>query len=81
MVADLQVERYHLSSFVAGARTDGDELALLRLFLGSVRDDDATPNLLTFFNPAHDYAVMKRPDVRSHNLWISFQLVEKLVIE
>ena len=40
-VADLQVDRDQLAGFVAAARTDGGDLALRGLFLGTIRNDDA----------------------------------------
>src|SRR3954454_22347280 len=45
-VAGLEIERLHLPSLVASAWPDGDDLALLRLLLGRVRDDDAALGLL-----------------------------------
>src|SRR5271166_5209216 len=41
-IAGPQVDGNELSRLVAPARAHGDDLALLGLFLGSVRDDDAT---------------------------------------
>ena len=40
-IAGLHVERLELAVLVASARTDGDDLAFLRLLLGGVRNDDA----------------------------------------
>src|SRR5438270_13143822 len=40
-VAELDVERDELAVLVAPARADTDDLALLRLLLRAVRDDDA----------------------------------------
>src|ERR671916_273351 len=48
------------------ARADGDHLALLRLLLGGVGDDDAAPNLLALLDAAQDDTVVKRSDVGSH---------------
>src|SRR5437899_3274289 len=45
-VADLHVERQHLAVLVHLALADGDHLALLRLLLGGVRNDDAALGLL-----------------------------------
>ena len=45
-VAGLDVERDELAGLVAAARADGDRLALLRLLLGGVRNDDAAGRLL-----------------------------------
>src|ERR1700726_2705631 len=44
-VADLDVDRDELAALVATARAHGDDLALLRFFLGGVRDDDAAGSL------------------------------------
>jgi hypothetical protein len=37
-IADLDVDRNELAGFVAPSRSDGDDPAFLRLFLGGVRD-------------------------------------------
>ena len=41
LIAGLHVEWLHLALLVRGAGADGDNLALLRLFLRGVGDDDA----------------------------------------
>jgi hypothetical protein len=38
---------------------NGDDGALLRLFLGGVRDDDATPRLLFAFEAPYDDTIMQ----------------------
>src|SRR5260370_23252316 len=40
-VADLEIDRNQLAVFVTPARTEREDFALRRLFLGSVRNDDA----------------------------------------
>src|SRR6476659_11016650 len=40
LVAGLDVQRRHLAVIVARAGADGDNLALLRLFLGGIGNDD-----------------------------------------
>ena len=45
-VAGLDVDRDELAGLVAAAGADGDDFALLRLFLGGVGDDDAARGLL-----------------------------------
>src|SRR5215210_8439810 len=45
-VARLDLQRRALALIVELARADGDDLGLLRLFLGGVRDDDPAPHLL-----------------------------------
>ena len=48
-VADLDVERADLAVLEDLAVADGDDLALDRLLLGGVGDDDAALGLLFFF--------------------------------
>ncbi len=49
-----------LPRLVAAARTDGDDLALRRLLLGGVGNDDAALGLLLGIDAAHDNAVVER---------------------
>src|SRR5262249_5407865 len=49
--------------FIASARTDGDDFAFLRLFLGGVRNDDATLGLFFRLDAAYDDAVMKGAEI------------------
>src|SRR5690606_20252367 len=67
-VAFLDVERYYFTCLVAGARADGDDLALHGLFLRRVRDDDAAGGLVILFDGLDQDAVMQWPEVhaRSH---------------
>ena len=58
-VAGLDVQGDELAAFVAGARTSGDDFALLRLLLGGVRDDDAALRLFLAFDATDDDAVMQ----------------------
>src|SRR5688572_8563409 len=53
-VAGLHVERLDLAGLVAGAGADGDDLALLRLFLGGIRNDDAALSPVLGLNAADD---------------------------
>ena len=48
-----------LAGLVARARTDGEHLAFLRLFLGGVGDDDAAGRLLFGFDAADQDTVMQ----------------------
>ena len=57
-VAVLHVERLTLAVFLDLAVADGDDLALLRLFLGGVGDDDPADLLLAFFEALNDDAVV-----------------------
>src|SRR5713226_6327045 len=52
-VALLDVDRMQLAVLAAGARTDGDDLALHRLFLDGVGDDDAARGLCIGLDAAH----------------------------
>ena len=58
-VAGLDVERLNLAALVAGAGADGDDLALLRLFLGGVGNDDAALGPLLGLDAADDDAVVQ----------------------
>src|SRR4029079_12410327 len=59
-IAWLQVYGDELAALVTAARSDGDDLALHRLFLGGVWNDDAAFGLCVFLDPAHDDAVVQR---------------------
>ena len=50
----------HLAALVAGARSDGDDLALLGLLLGGVGNDDPALGLLFRLDAADDDAVVQR---------------------
>ena len=62
-VAFLDVERRDLAVLLDLALADGDDLALLRLFLGGVGDDDAADLLFAFFDALHDDAVVQGTDL------------------
>ena len=47
------------------AVADGDDLALLRLFLGGVGDDDPADFLFAFFDALDNDAVVQRSDVHA----------------
>src|SRR5215471_15686672 len=59
LVADLDVDRDQLAGLVAPARADRHHLALRRLLLGAVRNDDAAGGLLLGVDAAHDHPVMQ----------------------
>src|SRR5262249_5692481 len=64
-VTGLDVERDKRALLVAGTRTDSDDLAFHRLFLGRVRNDDAALGLL-FFRDALDHdAIVKRTELHA----------------
>lgn len=60
-VAGLDVERNKRAVFVACARADGDDFALLRLFLGSVGNDDPALGSDIAFGATKDDAVVEWP--------------------
>src|SRR5215203_713776 len=59
-VAFLDVERGALAVVLHLAGAGRDDLALLRLFLGSVGDDDSADLLLAFLDALDDDAVVER---------------------
>ena len=61
-VASLDIERDQLAAFVARAWADGDDLAFLRLFLGSVGNDDPALGFHIAFGASNDDAVVKWPE-------------------
>src|SRR5687768_17250950 len=58
-VAGLDVERRDLAFLLNPAAAHRDDLALLRLFLGRVGDDDPADLLLPFVDALHDDAVVQ----------------------
>ena len=58
-VTGLDIDRDELAGLVAAARTDCDDLALLRLFLRGVRDDDAAGRFCLGVNALDHNAVVK----------------------
>src|SRR5512137_55867 len=62
-VSDLHVERLELAVLTDLALAHGDHLALGRLLLGRVGDDDAALRLLLFLDALHDDAVLKGTDL------------------
>src|SRR3984957_2860001 len=58
-VARFEVKRNELAAFVPSAWSHGDVLALLRLFLDGIGNNDAALRLLLTFNAADDDAVMQ----------------------
>src|SRR6202158_750520 len=64
-VAGFHVEGDELALFaLAGA--DSDYFAFLLLFLGCVRDDDATLDAFLLFNALHNDAVVERGEIHCH---------------
>src|SRR5665213_1234662 len=67
-VALLDVERLNLPVFAAGARAARYDLALHRLFLGGVGDDDTARRLRLRFHALHQHAIMQRPKCHKYLL-------------
>src|SRR6476659_217948 len=57
-IARFEIDGDELAGFVTRARTDGDDLAFLRLFLGGVGNDNCGLSLLVPFNATKDDAVV-----------------------
>src|ERR1700737_693163 len=67
-VADLEVNRDQLATFVTAARADRGDFALRGLFLGGVRNDDAAPGLCFGVDTLDHDTVMQRTKFRfSHD--------------
>src|ERR1700730_12221728 len=71
-VARFEFEWRQLAALVTGSRPDGDDLALLRLLLGCVRNNDAAFRLILPLNAADDDTVVQRTE--SHGLRSRFDL-------
>src|SRR5436853_406 len=69
-VADLHVDRDELAGLVAPAGTDGDDLALLRLFLCGVGNNDPAGGLLFSVDALDDDTVVKRTEL--HGILLSY---------
>src|SRR5512140_896425 len=65
-VAGLDVEGPDLAVLLDLAVAHGDHLALDRLLLGRVGDDDAALGLLLLLHALHDEAVLQRTDLGGH---------------
>src|SRR5690242_17282900 len=61
-VAELDVDRDQLAALVTAAGSDGDHLALLRLLLGGIGNDDAAGGFRLGINSFDDNAVVKRSE-------------------
>src|SRR6187551_1114495 len=57
-VANLQLDRDQLAALVAAPRSYGDDLALRRLFLSGVGDDDAASGLCFGINALDDDSIV-----------------------
>src|ERR1700682_1655988 len=61
-VADLEVDRDQLASFVAATRADGGDFALRGLFLGTIRNDDAASGFVFGIDALDHDAVVERTE-------------------
>src|SRR5215203_4324007 len=62
-VADLDAHRRQLALLVASTRADRQDLALHRLFLGGVGDDQPALGLLLFLDALDDHPVVQRTEL------------------
>src|SRR5262245_41506356 len=65
-VAGFDVDRDQLARFIASAGSHGDDLALLRLFLCGIGNDDPPRALFLGVNALDDDAVVKRTEFHRH---------------
>src|SRR5262249_22397746 len=65
-VAFLHIERTNLALFVDLAFARGDNFALLRLLLSTIRDNDSAAGGFAFFNATDQDAVVQWGEFRSH---------------
>src|SRR5208283_93623 len=72
-VAGLDVKRDKLAAFVTSSRSDGDDLAVLRLFLGCVGNDDAALRLILSFDAADDDAVVQWTEFHEFRSRLTFR--------
>ena len=68
-----------LAGLVAGTRADGDDLALLRLFLGGIGNNDPACCLGFFLDAFHDDAVVQRTEFH-RNLLESYDFLPVCVV-
>src|SRR6185503_7085062 len=72
-------QRRDLAFFGLGSAADGDDFALLRLFLRRIRDDDPAGGLLVGLDTADEDAVMKRPECHKSLTPLLYRQVELAV--
>src|SRR3954469_13573963 len=72
LVADVDVERDAVAVVVDAARADRQDLALLGLLLGGVRDDQAGSRGLLGVEGLDDDPVLERLDVDRHDVDLHF---------
>src|SRR5215217_7424330 len=69
-VAGPDVERDELAALVARAGADGEDLALHRLLLGGVGDDDPALGLGLLLDALDEDAVVQRPELHGPSLLV-----------
>src|SRR5690606_2387083 len=70
-VARLHIERRHLAVLLDPALADGNDLALLRLLLGVVGDDDALDALFALVDTLDDDAVVQWSHAHDYPLHVT----------
>src|SRR5580692_12186902 len=76
-VTGLDAHRGELAGLVAAARADGDDFALLRLFLDGVGNDDAAFGLGLGVDTLDDHPVMERPELELRHCSSSSPLLKR----
>src|SRR4051812_12406360 len=71
-VTNLDAHRRQLALLAAGTRANRQDLALHRLLLGGVRDDQPTLGLLLFLDALDDDTVVQRPELHLAPSWPGF---------
>src|SRR5918995_1095887 len=61
-IIDFHVQRGDLAILAYLSLSHGDYFSFLRLFLGGIRDDDATLALLFLLDTFHNNAILQRPN-------------------
>src|ERR1035437_1179007 len=73
-VAHLDFEGDDFAVFVLLAGAQGDDLGLLGLFFGAVRDDNASADLLFFFDVLNENTITDGFDFDVSHMWLVFEL-------
>src|ERR1041385_6468660 len=66
LVADVHVERDTIAVVINATRTYREDLALLRLLLGGIRDDESGCGGLLGFDDLDDETILERLDADRH---------------
>src|SRR5690242_14545349 len=76
LVALAHVERAAAAVLVDGSVADSEHLALLRLLLGCIGEDDPACGRLLLLNRLNDQAVLKRLQLHRHTSWMGWVLLK-----